>query len=199
MINKNLWWSLAVLVVGGAVIIFLVNQPKTNQTEINQEAMMQSTDKMIDQDNESMTKDELDQDKMMPEKDVMANPSDNDKMMEPVDKMVGQSDTMASQGAYLDYSSDLAAAEFKKDNKVVLFFYASWCPFCQAADKVFKNQTNDIPSQVTVLKVDYDKEAQLKSRYGVTYQHTFVQIDETGKVLSRWNGGDLDNLKKYLK
>lgn len=30
--------------------------------------------------------------------------------------------------------------------------------------------------------------------YGVTYQHTFVQIDENGDALAKWNGGDVEKL-----
>lgn len=104
-----------------------------------------------------------------------------------------------ARNAYKDYSTEIVAEEQRTGNKVVLFFYAPWCPYCRAADAVFKAKPQDIPSGVTVLKTDYDSNTDLKRKYGVTYQHTFVQIDAQGDMVSKWNGGDIDNLIKYIK
>jgi hypothetical protein len=49
------------------------------------------------------------------------------------------------------------------------------------------------------LKTDYDSNNELKKKYGVTYQHTFVQIDSNGNMITKWNGGDIDTLKQNLK
>lgn len=113
--------------------------------------------------------------------------------------MVEAGQPQAGSGSYKDYSVATVASEFAAGNKVVLFFHAPWCPFCRAADAVFRTRTNDIPAKVSVLKTDYDSSAELKQKYGVTYQHTFVQIDAQGDQISKWNGGDIDNLKRYLK
>jgi thiol-disulfide isomerase/thioredoxin len=94
---------------------------------------------------------------------------------------------------------ETVAAEQSSGNKVVLFFHAPWCPFCRAANTAFLQRADEIPSGVVVLKTDYDTNTELKRKYGVTYQHTFVQIDANGNQVSKWNGGDIDNLKKYLK
>mgnify|MGYP000104821863 CR=1 FL=1 len=102
-------------------------------------------------------------------------------------------------GSYLDYSADALAKANANGGKAVLFFYADWCPFCVEADKQFKAKLDQIPKGVTVLKADYDKETTLKKKYVVTYQHTFVQVDGDGKLVSKWNGGDIESLKKYLK
>ena len=83
--------------------------------------------------------------------------------------------------------------------KLVLFFHAPWCPFCKTADGEFQSRTSEIPAGVAVLKTDYDSNTSLKQKYGVTYQHTFVQVDDDENLVSKWNGGDIDNLKKYLK
>ena len=107
--------------------------------------------------------------------------------------------TIENHGSYKDYSSEIVQAEQKKGNKVVLFFHAPWCPYCRAADEAFITKTDQIPIGVTVLKTDYDSNTDLKQKYGVTYQHTFVQIDSNEKLVTKWNGGDIDNLKKYLK
>ena len=106
---------------------------------------------------------------------------------------------ITTHGNYKDYSSDTVTTEQKAGNKVVLFFHAPWCPFCRAADEAFRSKINQIPAGVTVLKTDYDSNTALKQKYGVTYQHTFVQIDQNGNQLTKWNGGDIDNLLKYIK
>lgn len=109
----------------------------------------------------------------------------------------GQAQT-ASHGSYKVYSTEIIKAEAAR-HKIVLFFYADWCPFCVEADKQFKAQLNQIPPGVTVLKTNYDTESALKKKYVITYQHTFVQIDANGNLVSKWTGGDIENLKKYLR
>lgn len=83
--------------------------------------------------------------------------------------------------------------------KSVIFFHAPWCPYCKAADKEFIDHAQEIPAEVAVIKVDYDSNTELKQKYGVTYQHTFVQVDKEGNQITKWNGGDIENLKKYLR
>ncbi|MBI3231629.1 MAG: redoxin domain-containing protein [Candidatus Doudnabacteria bacterium] len=102
-------------------------------------------------------------------------------------------------GSYQDFSPEILASEQKAGHKVVLFFHAKWCPFCKTADAAFSSRTQDIPSGVTVLKTDYDSEKTLKTKYGVTYQHTFVQVDANGNMVTKWNGGDIDALKANIK
>lgn len=88
------------------------------------------------------------------------------------------------KGSYSDYeASKLSNAEH---GTVILFFNANWCPTCVAANKNFSGSTP--PDGLTVLKVDYDDSTELKRKYGVTYQHTFVQVDKTGKLIKKWNG-----------
>ncbi len=66
------------------------------------------------------------------------------------------------------------------DTKVVYFFHASWCPDCKAADTALTSNPGAIPAKVTIVKVDYDTQTALKQKYGVTMQHTYVQVDSTG-------------------
>lgn len=89
-------------------------------------------------------------------------------------------------GAYLskaDYESQMTA---RAGTKVVLFFHASWCPSCKGTDESLT--TAGVPAGLTVVKVDYDTATDLKKQYGITQQHTFVQIDGDGKALATWSG-----------
>lgn len=107
--------------------------------------------------------------------------------------------TMNKPGEYLDYSPETLKTELAEGHKVVLFFHAPWCPYCKAADAAFKARLDQIPANVVILKTDYDSNTALKQKYGVTYQHTFVQVDKDGNMITKWSGGDIDNLRKYLK
>ncbi len=40
------------------------------------------------------------------------------------------------------------------------------------------------------VKTDYDTERELKKKYGVTYQHTFVQVDAQGNQIKKWGGSN---------
>lgn len=65
----------------------------------------------------------------------------------------------------------------------VLFFHAAWCPICRQADQTITAWFDADRAMVSVYKVDYDSETELKSRYGVTYQHTYVLVDGEGNAL----------------
>lgn len=102
-------------------------------------------------------------------------------------------------GAYVEYSVQALSEAAKNNGKAVLFFHAKWCPFCKTADQAFSSRTQEIPAGVTVLKTDYDTEKELRTKYGVTYQHTFVQVDANGNQITKWNGGDIETLKSNIK
>lgn len=90
-------------------------------------------------------------------------------------------------GEYEDYDP-VDASNDAQSGKVVLFFKASWCPTCKAVDKDINIHIKDIPKGLVIMKVDYDKYTELKKKYGVTIQHTFVQIDKDGNMLNKWLG-----------
>ncbi|KXK10180.1 MAG: hypothetical protein UZ22_OP11002000912 [Microgenomates bacterium OLB23] len=56
-----------------------------------------------------------------------------------------------------------------------------------------------------VIRVNYndpqtdDEEKALAKQYGVGYQHTFVQIDQQGNEVTKWNGGSLKELLSSIK
>ncbi|MBU0590933.1 thioredoxin family protein [Candidatus Micrarchaeota archaeon] len=103
----------------------------------------------------------------------------------------------ATPDKYIDYSSATYAAESGK--KRVLFFHAGWCPTCIAANKVFESRSDEIPENVVIFKTDYDTEKDLKQKYDITYQHTFVQVDSNGNEIVKWNGGDIDLLTRKVQ
>jgi thiol-disulfide isomerase/thioredoxin len=91
-----------------------------------------------------------------------------------------------SAGAYVEWAEYEADPAARADTKVVLFFHASWCPSCRATEKAIGE--TGVPAGLTLVKVDYDTATDLRQRYGVTTQHTFVQVDGSGTELAKWTG-----------
>ncbi|MBP9738960.1 thioredoxin family protein [Candidatus Saccharibacteria bacterium] len=87
-------------------------------------------------------------------------------------------------GRYEQYSSG-AVSDASYDTTVV-FFYAPWCPECRA----FKQAITDgqIPDGVQVLEADFDSSTDLKKKYGVTLQSTFVRVNTSGDLQQKWVG-----------
>jgi thioredoxin 1 len=101
--------------------------------------------------------------------------------------MASKTDSMMKGGSYESYSPEKIAMASSAHN-VVLFFHASWCPTCIALDKDIKSHVKDIPSNLTILDVDYDTSTSLKQKYGVTVQHTLVEVDAKGNLIKKWLG-----------
>ena len=99
-------------------------------------------------------------------------------------------------GTYTTYDAGRLADAARGD--VVLFFHAPWCPTCRAADADINAKRAQIPDGLTILKVDYDSSTDMRRQYGITYQHTFVQVDEAGNKLQIWNGGALDEIQRRI-
>ena len=124
-----------------------------------------------------------------------------------MDKSESQGDLLtqdnSTTSAYVPYSK--AALDGAASNKRVLFFYANWCPTCKPADESFSSNVDKIPQNVSLIRVNYNdsdtdqEEKELAKKYGVTYQHTFVQIDENGNEIGKWNGGKIDELLSNVR
>ncbi len=89
-------------------------------------------------------------------------------------------------GSYEAYAQEKLARA--TDGDVVLFFHAPWCPTCRSADSAITATAASIPSGFTILKTDYDSNTRLRQVYGVTSQHTFVQVDASGNLIKKWSG-----------
>lgn len=101
-------------------------------------------------------------------------------------------------GSFENYAPEKIS--LAKNGEVVLFFHASWCPYCRAAESDINENVSQIPDGLHILKTDYDKEIALRQKYGVTYQHTFVQVDSSGDLVKKWSGSEtLDEIIAKIK
>ncbi len=202
---KGIIVAVAVLLVGGGLYAFSSSQTASplegemvsENKEMMEDDMMDGAAMMEakDMDDASMMKKDeamMEKDKDMMEGDVM----DDAAMMDKDD--MSTEVVPASVGMYTAYTAEKIAMAETGD--VVLFFHASWCPSCRGLSADIEANLSAIPDGVTILKVDYDKETELKKKYGVTTQHTLVQVDKDGTLIKKWSGGSkLSNLVSEIQ
>jgi len=98
-----------------------------------------------------------------------------------------------AQGPFIEFKDLEHSMMLAESKPTVLFFNASWCPSCKSARENFEANAIDF-TDINLVLVDYDHSADLQKKYGVTYQHTFVQIASDGEALVKWNGGGAKEL-----
>lgn len=134
-------------------------------------------------------------DKAMMEKDaMMMEKTDESTMEKKDDPMMTKEGAMMSKGSYENYSPEKLTLASTGD--VLLFFHATWCPICRSMESEINADMSKIPDGVHILKVDYDTATALRQKYGVTVQHTFVQVDSSGNSLQKFS--DAPNLSDVL-
>lgn len=110
---------------------------------------------------------------------IEAAPSESDPAPESVPNQAG---------AYISLAEYQASQVSYAGSKVVLFFNATWCSTCKKARSNLEADLSAIPDDIAIVLVDFDSETALRRQYGVTVQHTFVQIDAEGNELAKWSG-----------
>jgi len=134
---------------------------------------------------EVMMSDEIMEQGIMVEDSMMDG---QDAMMEEeATTMMGEDVGVMTAGSYEAYAPE-KVARASSSNNVVLFFRANWCPTCRALDTDIRANLSKIPSNLTILDINYDDSTSLKQRYLITYQHTFVQVDMDGNLIKKWSG-----------
>ncbi len=110
------------------------------------------------------------------------------KTEKPAEGSINANSALASH--YIDYSADNLAKATASNGRAVIWFAAlAWCPSCQASDRDFKAHFDKVPKDVTIMKINYDTAKELKQKYAITMQDTFIQIDSKGSEIIRWNSG----------
>ena len=175
-----------VLLVIFSFIAFGCTQTSTDVME-NKDAMME--DKSMAKENTSMEKGEG----MMKKDESMMEKSDY------TGKVLAGSEATK----YLDFNKADYAKALKEKNKILLYFYANWCPLCKKEQpETFAafNEINDpdlIGFRVNYRDSDTDAdEENLAKEFGVSYQHTKVILKEGERVLKAPDSWDK---QRYLE
>lgn len=74
-----------------------------------------------------------------------------------------------------------------KDKPVVVDFHATWCGPCKAMSPILEQFKQQVGENVTVIKVDVDKNPLLSARYQISGVPTIL-IFRHGKVIWRRSG-----------
>jgi thiol-disulfide isomerase/thioredoxin len=188
--NKIMIGVVGVLFIG--LIAFNLGGSEKEVMMVEKEGeMMEKQEEVMMDDNEAVMQKE-DKEAMMAKENM------DEQTMEDKEAMMDKDEAMMKAGAYEAYSADKIARAETGD--VVIFFHASWCPSCRGLNSSIESNLKSIPEGVTILKADYDKETELKKKYGVTNQHTLVQVDKEGNLIKKWSGGSsLDNLLSQIQ
>jgi thioredoxin 1 len=198
----------AVLAVAGISAIAI----NSNKPVVVDKAMSKTSEVMMKKDDatmmEKMTPEEkaafekmtpAQKESMMMEKEkMMKDGVPGDAMMKKEGDSMKKDDAMMKKTGYLDYSLENLAAN--STGKNIIFFKASWCPTCKTVDADITTNLSKIPAGVNIMKVDYDNSTELKKKYGVTQQHTFVAVDKDGnKINSNVGAPTLDAVLALVK
>ncbi len=135
--------------------------------------------------------------KIMQKKEIKKGMMKSDSKMMDKGAMMKDGEMMKKMGSYMTVAPTDVMTKLSMTDKNILFFHAPWCPTCASADKSLTAQS--IKMGYTIFKVDYDSSTDLKKKYGVTTQHTFVQVDAKGEMITSWRGGSTEEIYKNVK
>lgn len=105
--------------------------------------------------------------------------------------------TAPAPAQVVSFENEAQLASLAAKGTTVVFFYAAWCPDCRATVTELNARWDKVRPGLTLVIADYDKEQELKAKFGVTYQDTFVLLDKAGKGVDVWNSGGVNGLNAH--
>ena len=94
----------------------------------------------------------------------------------------------------VSFESEAQVKELAQAGPTVIFFFAKWCPNCKAAALEFSTKWDSVRPGIALVVADYDKETEMKTKYGVTYQDTYVLVGPDLGKRRIWNSGGITAL-----
>ncbi len=188
-------YFLALLVIF-SVIVFGCAQTTATDVMEKKDAMMEKDKAMMEKEGNSIEKTEQATAK---EGEVMKK----DEVMMEKTRYTGKILAGTEATTYLDFNKADYEKALKEKKKILLYFYANWCPICRLEQpKTFAafNEINDpdlIGFRVNYRDSDTEEfEEELAKDFGVSYQHTKV-ILKNGERVGKWP--DSWDKQRYLE
>ncbi len=178
--NKIIGVIVALIVVGGGAY-YIMHQSEPIPEVYSEKPAMVDSEELVMAD-EQKSADET------PTSTTPESAQYNPKELQVDKAQYNPKELQVDKGMFLAYSPSEVTSPMTED--VVLAFLADWCPSCRAVKSDIQANLGSIPGNLTILDVDYDEYTDLKKQYGITQQHTFVQVDKTGAVIKTWKGGN---------
>lgn len=149
--------------------------------------MMKTDNTMMKSDNTMMKSDAAaaDGSMMKSSQSMMVTDAERKMSADPMDISAYNLKGLGKQ--VVPFTTEAAAQALAKKGTVVYFFAATWCPECQATYKDLKTNFGMLPMNFTLVFVNYDKAKDLKMKYGITAQHTFVLLGAMGEKKKVWS------------
>lgn len=180
--NKNIGILAGIIVIAGIGFIALSGET-VKDTSLESTSNQPELTKSADVETEMLNETSMTEDTSVPPTEASILPAPEE--------------AAEAIGSFETYSAEKVATA---TGDVVIFFHATWCPSCRVLVSDIEKNASSIPAGTTILKADYDKETELKKKYGVTTQHTLVQIDTDGNLIKKWSGGSkLTNLLSEIQ
>jgi thioredoxin 1 len=85
-----------------------------------------------------------------------------------------------------------------KEGRVLVDFYATWCGPCKMVAKTLDQYAEEV-SEVKVVKINVDEEADIASEYNIRSIPTLIYFED-GEIIERQTGNvTLSKLKELTK
>lgn len=105
---------------------------------------------------------------------------------------------------YYAFTQTAYEQALSKKTPTLLYFYANWCPYCLEQDPRLVQLFADASIGVIAFRVNFNdtetdaNEKVLAKKFNVTYQHTFIMLDQSGKEVARATGTLSDEKVKEM-
>lgn len=197
--SKTLIIAAVVLVLAIAAFSFVAQTSKDDAMMKTEDSMMvanaanskdtMETDTMMVKDEDAMMKTE---DTMMAKDDAMVADTmmvkEEDAMMDIM--MIDAPVLAGTTSMYYEFTNEAYTQALHENKKILLFFYAEWCPGCIAEQPevhaAFEelNNPNVVGFRVNYKDTHTDSyETALAKEFGIAYQHTKIILENGKQVL----------------
>ena len=186
-VNKKMKTNdLLVLLVVFSIVVFGCSQSAAPDVMKKKDAMME--DKSMAKESDAMEKSE----------EVMEKEEMMEKSLYTGKVLAGTESTK-----YLDFSKSDYDKALQEKKKILLYFYANWCPICKKEQADTFAAFNEINNPDLIgFRVNYrdgdddESEKALAKEFGVGYQHTKVILKDGERILKAPDSWDK---QRYLE